>query len=147
MSEVEFGNIVFKFDNSAEIFSKDFTDDTFWNEAKKLTFKAKPTDKPVTQKSVWAVGFCSFGIKVNENNLTKLYEVYINLEDWKDHKYNNQFLLSRNSVLPLFHVTIVHDETNNTLFDYWYDINEFKKLETEATKIFKNRLNVMQPLV
>lgn len=83
-----------------------------------------------------------FEMEIN-NDVSKIYNVFINLEDWKKNQKDSSFLWQKNSVKPIIRVNIKSRTTKNDLLSYKLTIDELKKYDNKAYDYIKSVINTL----
>jgi hypothetical protein len=79
-------------------------------------------------------------------DLHKFYYIYIDINDWKNNKFNNKFLWQNNSVDPIINIQIRDANSDDMVYSRWYDLVNFKQAEPRIVKLIQNKLSQIKPL-
>ena len=119
-----------KLSNDGQL-SSSFQDSDHWNPviAGKIQYGTLITDKDNNVAG-------TFEMKITDS-VYKIYHIYINLKNWKNHNFNSSYLLDSNSSLPVVSVEI-KKKPNTLLSKYKMSYRDFKDNDEQAYNYVKN---------
>ena len=121
--------------------SYNFTDND-WSAASVNGNKVKDLNKPVSTTSDWVVGAISE--EVNDD-IVREYKFFMNIEDWKQHKYKNIWLWEKNTKDPI--VAVIDRDDNGTIVDEQiFSKSDFKNFNKRIYNWFENRMKRNEPI-
>lgn len=122
---------------------EEFTDIDTWESATRSGNTLTSTGKQVKKSTNIVCGMLDCSLP---EDLHKYYSIFIDINDWKNNKFNNKFLWQNNSVDPVINIQIRDATSDDIIYSRWYDSANFKQAEPRIARLIQNKLNQIKPL-
>lgn len=122
---------------------EELTDIDTWESATRSGNILTSTGKQVKNSTNIVCGMLDCSLP---EDLHKYYLIFIDINDWKNNKFNNKFLWQNNSVDPVINIQIRDATSDDIVYSRWYDSANFKQAEPRIARLIQNKLNQIKPL-